>query len=98
MMPCHGLFSLTSRYGCLAALRGTVCARNMLNMFFFRSAERCICSEDVIDVVRSSRTFLWMVKVLREFRRRRISPATRQRRAAVQRTSSARQADAVFPE
>eukprot|EP00972_Heterocapsa_arctica_P070119 10358189-Heterocapsa_arctica.AAC.1 len=29
-----------------------------------------------------SRTFLWMVRVLRDFRRRRISPATRQRRAA----------------
>eukprot|EP00972_Heterocapsa_arctica_P082176 12113332-Heterocapsa_arctica.AAC.1 len=31
-----------------------------------------------------------MVKVLRDFRRRRICPATRQRRAAVQRASSGR--------
>eukprot|EP00972_Heterocapsa_arctica_P028033 4123914-Heterocapsa_arctica.AAC.1 len=39
-----------------------------------------------------------MVRVLRDFRRRRISPATRQRRAAVKRTSSACQAVAMFPE
>eukprot|EP00972_Heterocapsa_arctica_P109932 16187316-Heterocapsa_arctica.AAC.1 len=32
-----------------------------------------------------------MVRVLRDFRRRRISPATRQRSAAVKRTSSGRQ-------
>eukprot|EP00972_Heterocapsa_arctica_P038230 5628735-Heterocapsa_arctica.AAC.1 len=35
-----------------------------------------------------------MVRVLRDFRRRRVSPATRQRRAAVKRAFS----DAMFPE
>eukprot|EP00972_Heterocapsa_arctica_P115608 16448659-Heterocapsa_arctica.AAC.1 len=30
-----------------------------------------------------SHIFLWMVRVLRDFRRRSISPATRRRRAAV---------------
>eukprot|EP00972_Heterocapsa_arctica_P021110 3107065-Heterocapsa_arctica.AAC.1 len=49
----------------------------------------------------SSRTFLWMVRDLRDFKRRLISPATRQRRAAVwggvERLSSGCQADAMFP-
>eukprot|EP00972_Heterocapsa_arctica_P108604 15992834-Heterocapsa_arctica.AAC.1 len=47
-----------------------------------------------------------MVRVLRDFRRRRISPANRQRKAAewggrqapVKRSSNARQAHAMFPE
>eukprot|EP00972_Heterocapsa_arctica_P072730 10737768-Heterocapsa_arctica.AAC.1 len=59
-----------------------------------------------LQALRYSRTFLWMVKVLRDFRRRRISPANKQRRAAerggrqalIKRSSSARQALAMFPE
>eukprot|EP00972_Heterocapsa_arctica_P017076 2525044-Heterocapsa_arctica.AAC.1 len=39
-----------------------------------------------------------MVRVLRDFRRRRISPATRQRKAAVKRSSSGCQALVTFPE
>eukprot|EP00972_Heterocapsa_arctica_P110869 16325775-Heterocapsa_arctica.AAC.1 len=39
-----------------------------------------------------------MVKVSKDFRQRLISPATRQSKAAVQRSSSGCQADAMFPE
>eukprot|EP00972_Heterocapsa_arctica_P039413 5803641-Heterocapsa_arctica.AAC.1 len=44
-----------------------------------------------------SRTFLWMVRVLGDFRRRSISPATREEERLYARTSSGRQALAKFP-
>eukprot|EP00972_Heterocapsa_arctica_P052048 7658327-Heterocapsa_arctica.AAC.1 len=48
--------------------------------------------------IKYSRTFLWMVRFLKDVRRRRISPDTRKRRAAVKRYSSGRTAVAMFPE